>query len=168
MQPYIHQHPMVLYALNKSLCTPDQKMYNLVCAACGFFNLLKVDMFLNPTNIKLARDVVNNSLLHTPEGEQLDQFHGLPHMNPSFVLLNVRYPMNCCWKILRNAFRFNYVFTSLHIHFKNVLCLRTGLLQTISMLFQLQELILKLRRRSLVYVACAKKYYLESNKGQIL
>ena len=80
-------------------------MYILVHAACGFLNLLKVDMFLKPTDIKTKWAATNNSPLYTTEGEVLDEFHGLPHMNPSFIILNVGY----------------YVFTSLNKHFTNML-----------------------------------------------
>ena len=78
-----------------------KKMYDLVRAAFGFFNLLKVDMFLNPNDIKTAQAASNNSLLYTPEDDVLDQFRGIPHMNPSFILLNMGYPMNFYWKITR-------------------------------------------------------------------
>ena len=103
------------------------KFYNMILAAYGFFDLLRLDMFLNPTNIEPARAAVNKSLLYTTESEVSAEFHGLPQMNPSFVLLNVGYPINFYWGKLCNAFRFDYVFMSLHIHFTNVLSLRTGL-----------------------------------------
>ena len=61
--------------------------------ACGFFNLLKVDMFLNPTDIEPARAAANKYLIYTPESEVSDEFHGIPQMNPSFILLDVGYPM---------------------------------------------------------------------------
>ena len=44
------------------------KIYNLLRAACGFFNKLKVDIFLKPTNIEPARADIDISLLYTPEG----------------------------------------------------------------------------------------------------
>ena len=135
LQIYIHRHPMVSYALNKTLCTPDRKMYDLVRAARGFFNLLKVDMFMNPTDIKLAQAATNKSLLYTPEGEVSAEFHGHTQMNPYFILLNVGYPMDYYWKKPRDAFRFDYVFMSLRIYFRNVLSLSTCLLQTVSTLF---------------------------------
>ena len=72
-----------------------EKNYDLVRAACGFFNLLKVDMFLNPTNIEPARDDTDKSLLYNTEGDFLAELHGLPHMNTSYMLLNVGCPMNC-------------------------------------------------------------------------
>ena len=84
-------------------------MYDLVRTACGFFNLLKVDMFLNPTNIEPARDAADKYLLSTPEGEMSAEFHGIPHMNPSFILLNMGYPMNCYWGKLRDACCFDNV-----------------------------------------------------------
>ena len=109
----------------------------MVLAACGFFNLLKVNMFLNTTDIETAQAATYTSLLYTHEGEVLSEFHGLPQMNPYFLLLNAGYPMNSYWKKLCNVFRFDYVLTSLHIHFTNVLSLLTGLLHTVSTLFQL-------------------------------
>ena len=104
------------------------KMYDIVRAACGFFNLLKVDMFLNPTDIEPERAATDKSLLYTHEGEVSAEFHGLPQTNPSFILLNVGYQMYCYWNKSRDAFRFDYVFTSMHIHFTNVLSVCTGLL----------------------------------------
>ena len=74
------------------------KMYDLVLAACGFFNLLKVDMFLNPTDIKSAQAATNKSLLYTPEVEVLAEFHVLPQMNPFYILLNAGYPMIFYWE----------------------------------------------------------------------
>ena len=76
---------MVSYDLNKTLCMPDRKKYDLVHAACKFINLLKVNMFLNSTDTKPARTATHNSLLYTPEGEVSAEFHGIPHMNPSFM-----------------------------------------------------------------------------------
>ena len=113
------------------------KMYDLAGDACRFFNSLKVDMFLNPTNIEPTWATTDNSLLYTPEGEVLDEIHGIPRKNPSFILLSVGYPINCYWKKLRDAFCFYYVFMSLHMHFKNILILCTGLLQTVSTILQL-------------------------------
>ena len=87
------------------------KMYNLVCDACGFFNLLKVDMFLNPTDIEPARADIHNSILYNHVGEVLAEFHGLPQMNPSFILLNLDYPMN-------------YYSKNCAMHFVLIMCLR--------------------------------------------
>ena len=39
----------------KPCASQISKLYDLVRAACGLFNLLKVDMFMNPTNIEPAR-----------------------------------------------------------------------------------------------------------------
>ena len=94
-------------------------------------------MFLNPTEIEIERAAANKSLLYTPEGEELADFRGLPDMNPSFILLNVGYTLNFYWVKLCDTFRFDYVFTTLHIRFTNVLSLRTDILKTVSMLFQL-------------------------------
>ena len=113
------------------------KNYGLVHAACRFFNLLKVDMILNPTDIEPIRASINKSLLYTTGGEVSAEFYGLPQINPYIILLNVGYPMNFYWRKSRNAFGFNYLFTSLHIHFKTVLSLLTGLLQTVSFLSQM-------------------------------
>ena len=113
------------------------KMYDLVRTASSFFNLLKVDMFLNPIEIEPAQAAANKYLLYTPEGEVLDEFHMLPHMNTSFIILDVGYPMNGYWEKLRDAFLFDYVFTLLHIHFTNIMSLHTGLLKTVSTLFHL-------------------------------
>ena len=88
-----------------------EKIYDLVRAACGFFNLLKVDMFLKPTGIEPAQSATNKSRLYTPEGKVSTEFHVLTHMNPSFILLNVGYPMKCYWKKSCDEFRFDYVFT---------------------------------------------------------
>ena len=76
-------------------------MYDLVRTACRFFNLLKVDMFLNPTDIKPAQDAADKSLLYTPERGVLSEFHVLPCINPSFLLLNVGYPNHCYWNLIR-------------------------------------------------------------------
>ena len=95
IQPYIHRHPMVSYALKKLCACHIVKMYDLVCAACRFFNLLKVDMFLNRIDIKPAQAAADNSLLYTPEGEVSSESHGLPQKNHSSILLNKEYPMNC-------------------------------------------------------------------------
>ena len=107
----------------------------MVHAACGFFDLFKVDMFLNPTDIEPERAAADNSIVYTPEGEVSAEFHGIPHTNPSFILLDVGYPMNCYWKKLRNLFCFDYVFTSLHIYFTNVLSVRMDV-RTYYRLFQ--------------------------------
>ena len=139
LQPYIHIHPMVSYALNKTLHTVDGKIYYMVRTACRLFNWLKVDMFLNPTNIKPTRSAIDKSLIYTPGGEVSAEFHGLTQMNPYFILLNLGSPMNFYWVKSRDVFRFDYVFTSLHIHLTNVLSLRTGLLQTIPTLFQMHN-----------------------------
>ena len=92
------------------------KMYDLVRAAGGLLNLLKVNMFLNLTDIEPVRAATDKSLLYTTEGEVSDELHGLPQTNTSFILLNMGYPMHCYWKLC-DAFGFDYVFTSLHIHF---------------------------------------------------
>ena len=91
LQPCIHIHPIVAYAPIKTLCMKDRK-------ACGFFDLLKVDMFLNPTDIEPAQAATNKSLLYTLEGEVLADFHVLPQMNPFYILLNAGYPMIFYWE----------------------------------------------------------------------
>ena len=83
------------------------------------------------------RASINKSLLYTTGGEVSAEFYGLPQINPYIILLNVGYPMNFYCRKSRNAFGFNYLFKSLHIHFKTVLSLRTGLLQTVSFLSQM-------------------------------
>ena len=93
--------------------------------------------FLNPTDIKNARATSDKFLLNTPEDELSDDFLGIPKTNHCFILLTVRYPMNSSNKQLRNAFRFDSVFTSLHINFTNVLSLHTGILHYVSTLFPL-------------------------------
>ena len=110
--------------------------FTLACNQCGFINhikslLLRVrHMFLNPTDTKTARVAAIKYLLYTPGGELLDEFHRLPYMNASFILLNVGYPINCYWEKSR-------VFTSLHIHFTNLLSLCMGLISTVSTIFQM-------------------------------
>ena len=79
-------------------------MNAMVCATCGFFNLLKVDMFLNPTDIEPAWDADDKYLLYTTGGEVSADFHGIPQKNTSFILLNVGHPMNCYRKKPRDAF----------------------------------------------------------------
>ena len=74
------------------------KMNDLVCAACRFFNLLKVDIFLNPTNIKPVRAAADKSLIYNPEGEVSAEFHGPPQTNLSFIPPNVGYLMNFYWE----------------------------------------------------------------------
>ena len=78
LQPYNHIRPMVSYNLKKPCAFQISKMYDLVHAAYGLFNLLKVDMFMNPTNIEPAQAAANKSLIYTPEGEVLAEFHGIP------------------------------------------------------------------------------------------
>ena len=80
------------------------KMYDLVRAAGGLLNLLKVNMFLNLTDIEPVRAATDKSLLYTTEGEVSDELHGLPQTNTFFILLNMGYPMNCYWK--NHAMRF--------------------------------------------------------------
>ena len=60
----------------KPCAFPIAKMYNMICNACGFFNLLKVYIFLNPTNIEIAQDAADKYLLYTPEYGLLYGFHG--------------------------------------------------------------------------------------------
>ena len=62
----------------KPCAFPIAKMYNLICNACGFFNLLKVYIFLNPTNIEPTQDAADKSLLYNPECAVLAELHGLP------------------------------------------------------------------------------------------
>ena len=83
---------------------------------------------MHPTDIKTVPAATDKYLLYTPKGEVSDEFHGLLQMSPYFILINVGYPMYCYWGKLCDAFYFDYVFTSMHIHFVNVLSLRTGLL----------------------------------------
>ena len=66
--PYIHINSMVSYALKKACARQISKIYNIVCAACGFLNLFKVDMFLNPTYIEPVRATADKSLPYIPEG----------------------------------------------------------------------------------------------------
>ena len=82
--------------LGKKTCACQiVNMYDLVRATCGFFNLLKVYMFLNPTDIKPTWAAANNYLFYNPEGEVSAEFRGLPQTNPSLILLNMGYTINC-------------------------------------------------------------------------
>ena len=111
LKPYIQRHPMVSYDIKKPCAIHITKMYDLVRAAYGFFNLLKVDIFLNPTDIKPAQSAAGKSLMYTTEGEVSAELHGITQTNPSFILMNVGYLMNF-YRIFVHTKRLISCFTS--------------------------------------------------------
>ena len=101
-----------------------------------FFNLLIVDMFLNPTNSKLAQDTTEQSLFYLLKVRSR-LFPWASKDEPLFYTPECGLSNELLLEKISDAFRFDYVFTKMHSNFTNIMSLRTGVLNNVSTLLKL-------------------------------